>query len=39
MQHPPTMMNAAPVPQLNSAVGVLILRAMVLPLPMQASMI
>jgi hypothetical protein len=39
IQHPPTMMTAAPGHQLNNAVGVLILRAMVLPLPMHPSMI
>ncbi len=39
MQRPPTMMNAAPVPQSNTAVGVPTMRPMVAPSPMQAAMI
>ncbi len=39
MQRPPAMMNAAPIPQPNTAVGVPTMRPMVAPSPMQASMI
>jgi len=39
MQRPPTMMNAAPVPQSNTAAGVPTMRPMVAPSPMQAAMI
>jgi len=39
MQRPPTMMNAAPISQPNTAVGVPTMRPMVAPSPMQASMI
>lgn len=38
-QRPPTMMNTAPIPQPNTAVGVSSMRPMVAPSPMQASMI
>ncbi|CAF2501185.1 unnamed protein product [Rotaria sp. Silwood2] len=39
MQRPPTMMNAAPIPQPNTAIGVPPMRPMVAPSPLQASMI
>jgi hypothetical protein len=39
MQRPPGMMNAAPMPQPNTAVGVPTMRSMVAPSPMQASLI
>ncbi|CAF1099266.1 unnamed protein product [Rotaria sordida] len=39
MQRPPTMMNAALIPQPNTTVGVPSMRPMVAPSPIQASMI
>jgi hypothetical protein len=39
MQRPLTMMNATSIPQPNTAVGVPTMRPMVVPSPMQASLI